>query len=311
MRIVVTGALGFVASHLVDKLISLGHEVLGIDDLSNGYVQNRNEEANYIIGDVTLLAQEHIERLLNFKPETVYHLACYPRSISFKNPERDMIVNLGSTISLCNLAIEEKFRFVFSSNSGLIRQPRYLPLDEHHPVHPLTPYDAHKLASEHILRAYSEAYGQTATVLRFASVYGPRQRPNPTLGWNPLIPTWINQIRNPQPRITLEGTGEQTRDFVYVSDVVEALVHCIDFNTGFHGPYLIASGQETSLTNLLQKLGSRLGYPTIDYKPKKVGDIPAMSYNISLAGEELKWQPKVMLDEGLRDTINWWMENEK
>ena len=115
-------------------------------------------------------------------------------------------------------------------------------------------------------------------------------------------------MRSSQFKIVLEGTGKQTRDFVYVSDVVEALVRCMNFNAGFHGPYLIASGQETSLNDLLSKLEGRFGGPNVDYQPAKRGDIPRMSYDISLAKKELRWEPKIMLEEGLKRTAEWWRE---
>ena len=311
MRTVVTGGVGFIGSHLVDRLLEGGNEVLIVDDFSNGYEENlpdpEPDSIRVVREDVSSKATLDVVR--ESRPELIYHLACYPRSISFSDPEHCATVNLISTYGLCEVARSMGSGIVFSSNSGLIGEPRYLPVDEEHPVHPTTPYDVHKLASEHAIRIYSESCGIGGVVLRFASVYGPRQRPNDRLGWRPIVPEWISRLSAGEP-IVIESTGDQTRDFVYVDDVVDAVLRAgkkaLEKRV-FGGPYLIGTGIETSINQLHEILRSMIGGTSeTKHAARKLGDIDRMAYSNKKARSDLGWEPETRLQDGLKSTVEWW-----
>lgn len=279
--------------------------------MSNGYEENKNPKAQYVKSDVS--DSSHFRYHLNeLKPELVYALHCYPRSISFQNPIRDMQVNYESMITLCEAAEKQGFGIVFSSNSGLLGPPLYLPYDERHPLHPITPYDGHKLASENLLRLYWDNYQVPSYIFRFASVYGPRQRPNLRLGWLPLIPTWIQGLRKNNP-VRLEGDGHQTRDFIYVADVVSALLkagNVLKYAEGSVGPFLLASGTETRICDLLTKLNELIpNMSIVERAPEKLGNIRRMTYDITAVRLALNWQPETTLEEGLKQTVAWWLKS--
>ncbi len=305
MRIIITGGAGFVGSHLVDELIKRGMEVLVIDDMSNGYEENKNPKAQYIRCDI----QFAVGAIAHFKPDLAYHLCCYPRSISFQNPIRDAEVNYLSTLRLCELAKEQKFRIVYSSNSGLMGEPKQLPMVEDQPIHTTTPYDCHKLASEHALQLYSETYGIGSLVFRFGTIYGPRQRMNPKLGWTPLIPDYITRLMANQ-EVYVYGGATATRDFIFVSDIVRALLVALDKPLdGFVGPILLGTGKETSVGYVQQFLRNHIPSKSQTvHRPRMVGEIDRMCLSTERATRLLGWKPTVPLEEGLLATKEWWTQ---
>ena len=293
MNIICTGGAGFICSHLVERLVAQGHGVTVVDDLSNGSLENLEA----VKDNIKFLKQDVSTPIARgWGPaDVIYHLACWPRSRSFKYPRRDIEVNLMSTINILEYARKTGARVIFSSNSG-IYDSTIQPIKEGNPENPTTPYDVNKLASEHMIKAYAQAYSLPYTIFRFATVYGPRQ--SVSSEWNPVIMTFIKTLQeNKTPYIT--GDGRQTRDFIYVSDIVDALT--LGMKGPSVGPLLLGSGDEVSIANALQIVCDVLGKPMkYETRPSPLGEIRRMSYDCTLAGETLRWTPRVKLREGVK-----------
>ena len=293
MKVLVTGGAGFIGSHLVDALVNRGDEVYVVDDLSNG---RRENIANYIesgaiqfrVLDISL---DGMLEKVPFKTDVVVHLACWPRSMSFNYPQRDVEVNVKGTVNVLEYAEKHGSHIIFSSNSG-IYDSHVQPIREDNPEKPTTPYDVDKLAAEHMIQCFNVPH----TIFRFSTVYGSRQRVSDD--WRPVIATFLKQLKSGgQPYIT--GSGEQTRDFVYVSDVVDALLMATEDDYG--GPILLGSGIETSINKLYAMVQRILGVsvqPSV--APAPIGEIWRMSYDISCAKDKLSWTPKISLEEGIK-----------
>jgi UDP-glucose 4-epimerase len=299
MRIIVDGGAGFVGSHLVERLVAQGHGVTVVDDLSNGSLENLEavkDNVRFLKQDVS---HPNVEKW--GEADVVYHLACWPRSRSFADPRRDVEVNLIGMVNVLEYARRCGARVVFSSNSG-IYDSTVQPIREGNPENPTTPYDVNKLASEHMIKAYAQAYGIKYTIFRFATVYGPRQKVSSE--WNPVIANFIQTIhRGGIPYIT--GHGKQTRDFIYVSDIVDALVKGAEIRSSV-GPLLLGSGVETSIMSVLEKVCNILNTSvTFNVRPPPLGEIMRMSYDCSKARNTLGWGPKVSLDEGIANYLKY------
>ena len=213
-RVLVTGGAGFIGSHLVERLVDLNHEVVVLDDLSNGNLQNLKnvrEEINLIKQDVSV-------PFLLPDLNVIFHLACFPRSRSFENPRRDIEVNVIGMINVLELARKNDAEVIFSSNSGIYDTSR-IPIDENTPDDPKTPYDLDKLQAENYMKLYGNTYGIEYVIFRFATVYGPRQNVSPE--WKPVVMEFISKVQKRQAP-TIYWDGEQTRDFIYVDDIVKA-----------------------------------------------------------------------------------------
>lgn len=299
MRIIVDGGAGFIGSHLVERLVSEGHGVTVIDDLSNGSIDNlgaMKDSIRFIQQDIS----SKLDKRFNWgDADVIYHLACWPRSRSYANPIRDVEVNLIGTLNVLKYARQYGARVIFSSNSG-IYDSRVQPIKEGNPENPTTPYDVNKLASEHMIKAYAQAYGVPYTIFRFATVYGPRQ--SVSSEWNPVVATFIKTLREGRiPYIT--GDGEQTRDFIYVSDIVDALI--LGSTGPSVGPLLLGSGVETSVMGALSTICGVLEKPIKhEVRPPPLGEIRRMSYDCSQAKKTLGWIPGVSLEDGVRLMVN-------
>jgi UDP-glucose 4-epimerase len=303
MYVLCTGGAGFVGSHLVDRLCYEGHTVTVLDDLSSGSKKNLNRDANLIVADVS--NQKTWE---NLGPhDFVFALACYPRSTSLQNPYQDLQVNYLATLHALEYAKPNRTPIVYASNTGIVSNPTTLPVNEKFPDKPTTPYDLHKLSSEHLFRIYREQFDVPTLVFRFASVYGPRQVCHENINWHPIIPHFLKLIRRNEPP-TIDGDGEQTRDFVYVSDIVNGLILGMKgLRNGriFNSKIILGTNKETTVNELWEqialitrsKLAPKHGLP-------RPADIQRMRYDTRLAQKELGWKAKIGLMNGLRRTIN-------
>lgn len=302
----VTGGAGFIGSHLTEELVRRGREVTVIDDFSNG----RRENLSAINSEITIVrhdvSQSYTSNPEIEDPDEIYSLACYPRQISFANPRRDCEVNLIGTINALELARKANAKVLFTSNTGIVSNPPSLPVDETFPANPLTPYDTHKLASEYLLKAYSHLYGLRSVTVRFASIYGPRQRVNERLGWKPVIPEFAGKLLMGEAPV-MDGDGTQTRDFLYVTDAVDGVIRAMEAghdeaNRG--GVFILGTNRETSIKGLYSTLSSLVGKQTAPrYGPRKPEEISRMRYDYSRARSVFGFEPKTDLVDGLKETV--------
>jgi UDP-glucose 4-epimerase len=302
----ITGGAGFVGSHLAEELVKRGRNLVVVDDLSNGRMVNLKaveSKLTFRRHDITrgLLELDGLGKL-----DEIYHLACYPRQISFANPVRDCEVNLVGTISCLELARKTGAKVLFTSNTGIVSNPQTLPVDETFAPNPLTPYDTNKLASEYMLKAYHKFYGIRTVVVRFASIYGPRQRVNEKLGWRPVIPEFATKVQRGEAP-TIDGDGKQTRDFLYVKDAVDGVVKAMQSNApeaNSGGMFILGTNREVNINEIYQGI-ARLLNSKIQPKhgPGKADDIMRMRYNCTKAKTTFAFEPKTTIEDGLAQTI--------
>ncbi|MFA4942417.1 MAG: NAD-dependent epimerase/dehydratase family protein [Patescibacteria group bacterium] len=301
MKILVTGGAGFIASNLVDRLIDAGHQVVIIDNLSSGLKEYINPQAHFYQLDILAPKVEEIFALQKF--DLVFHLAAQISVIkSVEDPEFDNRVNVlgGLNILSCCLKHQVK-KIVFVSTGGaLYGEAEVIPTQEDYPTYPLSPYGIHKLTFEKYLNYYHAVYGQNYTTLRLANVYGPRQYKGGECG---VVSIFIDNAVSDRESI-VNGDGSKTRDFVYVSDVVEALMRAAA--TDYVGAINIGTGIEKSVADVVLAIELALG-KSIKKKfgPAKAGEQERSCLDISRAKQILGWEPQVMLDEGIKKTIAW------
>lgn len=294
MKYLVTGGAGFIGSHLVDSLIEDGHEVVVVDNLSNGSMENVNPKATFFNMNVKDIDIKFFERD-HF--DGIFHLATAPRSSSLQDPHTDIETNIKGMLAVLELARAKNAKIVFTSNSGIYGSGAGI--DETWPNKPTTPYDVTKLASEYYLKIWHEIYGVKSCIVRFATVYGPRQKVNEALNWRPLVATMIKTILN-RETVIINGDGQQTRDLLYVKDAVSGVRKAMDSDSNDADIFLISSGVETSVNQVYRTL--------IDMTGKKVkalhadalpGDIRRMRINYYKAHKILGYEPCYSLNEGI------------
>jgi len=300
MKVLVTGGAGFIGSHLVERLVDLKHEVIVIDDLSNGSLSNLKRVSD----GIQFLHHDISHPLFNKvgSMDVIYHLACFPRSMSLQNPQRDVEVNVKGMVNVLELAkLGNSTRVIFSSNSGIYDTTR-IPINEMALDDPKTPYDLNKLHAERFLKLYSALYDIEFVIFRFGTVYGPRQKS--TEEWKPVIAEFINCLsKNQEP--TIYWDGEQTRDFIHVNDIVDALVLTLENSIALRNTMILGSGIETSINNLYEMVCNLLDVTIEPVRgPKQMGDIRRMLYDCSKAKLVLNWKAQVKLEEGLQTMIH-------
>jgi UDP-glucose 4-epimerase len=209
-------------------------------------------------------------------------------------------------MNVLEVARRSDAKLVFTSNSGIYGDPSYLPMDEQHPINCKTPYDVNKYASELHMRAYQRQYGLATVACRLATVYGPRQRVNEKLGWRPVVATFLERVAKGK-RPTIFGDGEQTRDLIYVRDVVDGLVKAFHSNDANGEVFNLGSGTETSINSVLRKICEILGK---DIEPERqspsVGDIRRMCCSNLKAKKTFGFKIKYPLDTALKEYVSWY-----
>lgn len=293
MSVLVTGGAGFIGSNLVDALLARGYSVAVVDDLSTGRKENLNKKAKFyrqsIIG-------EGIKNIIKDNDiELVFHLAAQVQvRKSLEDPLFDAQVNIIGSLNLlrCCKNVE---KFIYASSGGAIYgEPRYLPVDERHAIVPLSPYGASKYIVEEYLRIYGSLHSLPWLSLRYANVYGERQDPYGEAGVVAIFAS--KMLRKEQPIIN--GDGEQTRDFVHVSDVVRA--NLLGIKKGRNEAFNIGTGKETSVNEVFETIKKLLGS---NVKPKHGPEIPGEVRRIFLdarkAKKKLGWRAEVGLEEGI------------
>ena len=305
MRILVTGGAGFIGSHIVDACLEAGHQVVVVDDLSSGSRANLNVRARWYRVD---LRTDDLDAVVEAeRPDVISHQAAQVsvrRSVD--DPVTDASINVVGTLKLLEAARRHGVaRVVFASTGGAIYgEIEAGTADERHPCRPLSPYAIAKLAVEHYLDGYRETHGLRSVVLRYANVYGPRQDPHGEAG---VVAIFMQKIlAGVAP--TIFGDGEQTRDFVFVDDVVRANVTALTMHLDPATPtvFNIATGREVSVNGLWQSLAAITGTPlTPVTAAPRPGDLRRSVLDPGRAKRELSWTPDVDLARGLRRTAAW------
>ena len=300
MKIIVTGGAGFIGSHAVDHLINDGHEVLVIDNLSTGKLNNLNHKADFENIDITDSRISDVVKA--FDPNVISHFAAQTSvSISTNNPILDANSNIIGSMKVFDAMNETECRnFIYINTGGaLYGDPEYLPLDESHRINPISPYGLSKWTAERYLLMQKKPYQHVKT-LRLSNVYGPRQD---AFGEAGVVSIFSNKMLSGEP-VTIFGDGKQTRDFVYVEDVVEAFKQVIKKDETFS--VNISSGKSVSI-NELYELMSKIGRNSIspNYESVRYGDIMHSVLSNKLASELFGWVPKVDLVEGIKRTLSW------
>jgi UDP-glucose 4-epimerase len=297
VRAVVTGGAGFIGSNVVDALLVRGDEVHVLDDLSHGKRENVTDGARVHEADIRRDAASLFAAL---RPDVCFHLAAQiDVRVSVERPDFDAYVYVVGTLHVLEAAREHGTKLVFSSTGGAIYGECDGPAPEDHPRAPLAPYGVSKLAAEEYIAAYNRLYGSSHVALRYGNVYGPRQDPHGEAG---VVAIFMNALRDgTTPRIY--GDGSQTRDYVYVGDVVAATLAAVDHDGGV---FNVGTGAETSVVDLYERIQRVSG---IDREPEhadaRAGELQRSVLDPSLAARELGWKPERSLDEGLTATWAW------
>lgn len=301
-KTLVTGGAGFIGSHLVDALAARGHAVTVFDNLSTGRLKNiephlKKGSAQLVEGDVRN-ASEVREALTEV--ETVFHLAAITSvPYSVDNPIVTNEVNAIGTKNLLEASIKFNVkRFVYVSTCAVYGEPRYLPVDENHPIDPKSPYAEFKVSGEKYCQEFRDRYGLKTVTLRLFNVYGVRQIENEYSG---VITKFIKNVQEGKPPIIC-GDGEQTRDFIHVSDVVQALLLSMNVNGALGQTFNIGTGKSVTIKQLCQTILRKLkaDVKAVYEKPRQ-GDIKHSYANITKAQTVLGFRPIVSLDEGLEE----------
>lgn len=329
MRILVTGGAGFIGSHVVDGLVAAGHEVVVVDNLSTGKREHLNPQARFYEVDIRDPDLEEVFRKERFDLVN-HHAAQIDVRRSVASPDEDARTNI---LGLINL-LENCCRFgvqgvIFASSGGVVYgEPGNLPVSESFPKQPLSPYGVSKLSSEFYLSYYAQVRGLPYVALRYGNVYGPRQDPYGEAGVVAIFAQKMLQDKQP----VIYGDGEQSRDYVYVGDVVQVNIAALELlknritagkppaRSRLNKPcpagnptcsindfaYNIGTGKGTSVNELFHLLKEITGYPGQPvYAPERPGELNRIYLDVGKAKRELGWEPKVALDEGLKLTVQY------
>ncbi len=306
MKILVTGGAGFIGSHTVDALVATGHhQVSIIDNLSAGKRHQVNPAARF--HEIDLRDADAVKRTVEAEtPEVIVHLAAQMdvrRSVA--DPSYDAQVNIIGFLNLIESARQHGLRrVIFSSTGGAIYgEQETFPASEEHPLHPVSPYGITKLATEAYLFFYKVQYGIEYTALRFGNVYGPRQDPHGEAG---VVAIFCGRMLEGHP-CTIFGDGKQTRDYVFVGDVVRANVAAVGSNVS--GAINIGTGLETSVNDLYHTLGTVADVTRApEYAPARLGEQSRSVISPARAAQLLNWRPQVDLAHGLDQTFTYFKE---
>jgi nucleoside-diphosphate-sugar epimerase len=307
LKVLVTGGAGFIGSNLAEELIRQGADVRIIDDLSTGFRENLDEiEGSFDFVEGGLNDSELLRDILQ-GVEVVFHQAALPsvpRSVADPVETHEACVN--GTFNLLLSARESGVRrVVYAASSSAYGDQPTLPKVETMRPEPMSPYAAAKLMGEYYCRVFTEVYGLDTISLRYFNVFGPRQ--NPSSHYSGVISRFIDAVMKDETPI-IYGDGEQTRDFTYVANVVDANIRAATCEKGFGEVINVANGERVSLIELLKVLGRVVGKPDVaaGFQPERKGDVRHSQADNRKAKDLIGYQKLVGLEEGLERTISWW-----
>lgn len=301
----VTGGAGFIGSHLVDKLVMQGHQVTVVDDLSCGKKEFVHQEAKFEKLDIASGQLEELFEKNQF--DYLFHFAAQKSvRISCDNPTLDAQINILGSLNLFELARKHDLKkIIFASTGGaMYGDIDRLPTRESELAVPVSPYGIAKRAVELYLNYYLREFKIPYTALRFANVYGPRQDPDGEAG---VVAIFVKKLLSDAEPI-INGDGKQTRDYVYVADVVDASIKALSETES--RIFNISTAKEIDVNTLFQKISQACSVEKEEkHGPAKMGEQKRSALDYSLAKKELSWEPKVNLEEGILKTVNWFKNN--
>ena len=294
MAVLVTGGAGFIGSHVAEGLAARGEDVVVLDDLSSGKRENLPAGIELVEGDIRGPLGELFARV---QPTVCFHLAAQiDVRVSVARPDHDAEINVLGTVKLLQAALEHGTKIVFSSTGGAIYGECEGPASEDAPRLPIAPYGTSKLAGEEYLATFNRLHETAHVSLRYGNVYGPRQDPHGEAG---VVAIFFNKLREAEtPKVF--GDGSQSRDYVYVGDVVRATLAAAEQDGGV---YNIGTGRDTSVVELLE-LCQRIAGTSLEpeFAPPRPGELQRSVLDPSRAVDELAWRPERSLEDGLRET---------
>jgi UDP-glucose 4-epimerase len=305
MKTLVTGGAGFIGSNLVDALLSRGDEVTVLDDISTGRRENLEQAlakgAQLEVADVR--DADALSLLIGrTKPDVIFHLAAQiDVRKSVADPAHDARVNVEGTVNVLSAAQRHGIPRVVNTSTGgaIYGEVRQVPAPEDHPVAPEAPYGLSKFCAEQYCEIFTRLHGLSTVSLRYGNVYGPRQDP---LGEAGVIAIFCGKLVE-GGRATIFGSGEQTRDYVFVDDVVDANLRAAEADVT--GPINIGLGVEKSVLDIVEVLSALAQNGlNVEHAPERPGEVQRSAIDRSRAREELGWEPKVELEEGLKRTLD-------
>lgn len=305
-KVLVTGGCGFIGSHIVDELLYRGYSVSVLDNLSTGQEDNIAgllSKISFHHGDISDL--DFVTKVVRDYDAIIHEAALVSVTRSVENPQLTNSVNVDGTVNLLKAAADSGVRkFVYASSSSVYGETPTLPKEESMSTLPVSPYGVSKLAAENYCRTFANVYGLNSVSLRYFNVYGPKQKYGPYSG---VIPTFIKQVLDGKAPVIF-GDGGQTRDFTFVADVVRANILSLEKDVQPGSVYNIACGKTITINRLAELIIEILGKKiTPVHAQKRMGDIRASYADISKASRDLGYEPKVGIEQGLRNVIEWFL----
>jgi UDP-glucose 4-epimerase len=312
LRVLVTGGAGFIGSHLVDRLVDAGYDVIVMDNFSTGRIGNLSHSrglSNFhlVRADVRRIPRSLLRRLKRI--DRIVHLAALTDvQQSIRDPVSTTDVNVVGTLNVLEAAkVLKAARIVFASSAAVYGTPRTLPIAEEANISPISPYGASKAAAELYLGSFQENHGIDGVSLRYFNVYGPRQTASQYAG---VISIFAKRALNQQP-LQIFGDGSQTRDFIFVSDVVDATMASLEA-TSENKTFNIASGKEMTILELAKTVQRITGSQSkLEFCPPRSGDIARSVAYTTRAANELGFKTRTSLDDGLSATIRWFTQKRR
>ena len=305
MKILVTGGAGFIGSHIVESYLDLGHEVVVVDNLSTGKLENIDQDMCEFV-QLDISNRDHVEYLREFGPFDIINHQAAQMSVSdsVKDPYNDIKVNIIGTVNLLDILAPTCKKFIFASSGGTVYGEHDSPRVERDPLEPVSPYGISKLACEKYVHMYSNRFFFDYAILRYANVYGPRQNPHGEAG---VIAIFLEKIMRGET-CRINGDGEYFRDYVYVSDVVLANIHALSGD--IKGIHNVSTGFILSTNLIWEAISSNPRIkefnPMVEFGPHREGDI---RFSCCVPGHIQQGTQTVDIIQGMADTIDWYLKN--